>query len=89
MATVVQEKLFVIVTSAERRGHKQYVTILKLVDNVFLPACGQERKELWVKFRESKTIDAEEFLSWLDEAEEELKSERRKDDQTDKRFWQQ
>lgn len=33
----------------------------------------------------SKTIDAEEFLSWLDEAEEELKSERRRDDQTDKR----
>lgn len=52
MAAVVQEKLFVIVTSAERRGHKQYVTILKLVDNVFLPACGQERKELWMKFRE-------------------------------------
>lgn len=33
----------------------------------------------------SKTIDAEDFLTWLDEAEEELKSERRKDDQTDKR----
>ena len=33
----------------------------------------------------SKTIDAEEFLTWLDEAEEELKSARRKDDQTDKR----
>lgn len=33
----------------------------------------------------SKTIDAEEFLTWLDEAEEELRKERRKDDQTDKR----
>lgn len=37
----------------------------------------------WKKM--SKILDAEEFLTWLDEAEEELRKERRKDDQTDKR----
>lgn len=33
----------------------------------------------------SRTLDADDFLTWLDEAEEELRKERRKDDQTDKR----
>ena len=33
----------------------------------------------------SKILDADDFLTWLDEAEEELRKERRKDDQTDKR----
>lgn len=33
----------------------------------------------------SRTLDVDDFLSWLDEAEEELRKERRKDDQTDKR----
>lgn len=33
----------------------------------------------------SRTLDAEEFLSWLNEAEEELRSERRKEDQPDRK----
>lgn len=33
----------------------------------------------------SRILDADDFLSWLSEAEEELRKERRKDDQTDKR----
>ena len=33
----------------------------------------------------SRTLDVDDFLYWLDEAEEELRKERRKDDQTDKR----
>ena len=32
-----------------------------------------------------KTIDAEDFLTWLDEAEEELKAERRKENQLDRK----
>lgn len=32
-----------------------------------------------------KTIDAEDFLTWLDEAEEELKAERRKENQPDRK----
>ena len=37
-------KIIYKVTSAVRRGHKQYVTILTLANNVFLPACGQGEK---------------------------------------------
>lgn len=33
----------------------------------------------------NRVLDVEDFLSWLNEAEEELKKERRKDDQIDKR----
>ncbi len=33
----------------------------------------------------SRTLDVDDFLSWLDEAEEELRKERRKEDQPDRK----